>query len=105
MPVSDTGSYPVIDTRYANSRVAIMDGQTIVIGGLISDEKTDVIQKVPLLGSIPLIGFLFQNTTKEDKKTNLLLFITPHVLSSHSEVAAGPAENVPAAVSLTAGSK
>ena len=96
---------PTTAKRAEQTVVSIQDGATVVIGGLISDEKTDVIQKVPLLGSIPLIGFLFQNTTKEDKKTNLLLFITPHVLSSHSEVAAGPAENVPAAVSLTAGSK
>jgi len=96
---------PTTSKRAEQTVVSIQDGATVVVGGLISDEKTDVVQQVPLLGSIPLIGFLFQNTTKEDKKTNLLLFITPHVLSSGEAVAATPAGKVPAPATLTAGKK
>jgi general secretion pathway protein D len=82
---------PTTSKRAEKTVVSIKDGATVVIGGLISDQKTEVVQQVPLLGDIPLIGFLFRNTTKKDDKTNLLLFITPHVLSSHEEVAAGKA--------------
>ena len=96
---------PTTSKREEKTVVSIQNGATVVVGGLISDEKTDVVQKVPLLGSIPLIGFLFQNTTKDDQKTNLLLFITPHVLSNHETVAAGPGENVPAPAMITAGAK
>jgi general secretion pathway protein D len=96
---------PTTSKRAEQTVVTIRNGATVVIGGLISDQKSDVVQKVPLLGDIPLIGFLFQNTTHEDIKTNLLLFITPHVLSSREAVAAGPADKDPAPATLTAGSK
>jgi len=59
--------------------VAINDGQTIVIGGLMQDQKTQTINKIPLLGDIPLIGPLFQNNSTDKQKTELLIFMTPHV--------------------------
>ena len=70
---------PVFDNRQAQSRVAIMDGHTIVIGGLMEDKKTKNIDKVPLLGDIPLVGYLFSHTTEKKTKTELLIFLTPHV--------------------------
>ena len=77
--VSDTVSYPVYAKRSASSRVAIHNGQTIVIGGLMQDKKTENIRKVPLLGDIPLLGALFRRTTTDLTKTELLIFLTPHV--------------------------
>lgn len=70
---------PVFDNRQAQSRVAIMDGHTIMIGGLMEDKKTKNVDKVPLLGDIPGLGFLFSHTTKKKTKTELLIFLTPHV--------------------------
>ena len=77
--VSDTGSYPVYDKRNAISRVAILDGQTIVIGGLMQDRKTKTISKVPFLGDLPVVGIFFQRTEDSVNKTELLIFLTPHV--------------------------
>lgn len=70
---------PIIDTRSAQNEVAIADGQTIVIGGMMQDQKTQNVQKVPLLGDIPGLGLLFQRNTDDKKKTELLFFLTPHV--------------------------
>ncbi len=66
-------------TRSADTRVAVRDGQTIVIGGLIEDQITDTVRKVPLLGDIPIAGHLFKRTIQEKSKTELLIFLTPHV--------------------------
>ena len=56
-------------------------GETIVIGGLMEDKKTDTVKSVPLFGDIPLLGWFFRRTTKETTKTELLIFLTPHVAS------------------------
>jgi len=61
--------------------VAIKDGQTIVIGGLMQDQKTVTINKIPLIGDIPIIGSIFSRTQIDKTKTELLLFLTPHVAS------------------------
>jgi len=79
VPISETLSAPVFAKRSAKSRVAVRDGQTIVIGGLMEDKKTDTIKRVPLLGDIPWLGALFRRTVKETSKTELLIFLTPHV--------------------------
>ena len=60
------------------------DGQTFVIGGLIQDRSLTSVQKVPVLGDIPFIGFLFQNRVKSTRKTELLVFITPKVVTDRS---------------------
>ena len=70
---------PVIADRSASSRVAIKDGQTIVIGGLMQDQKTLTVSKIPLIGDIPLIGWAFSRTQIDKTKTELLIFLTPHV--------------------------
>src|SRR5205807_6823373 len=72
-------SVPVIASRQATSMVAIKDGQTIVIGGLMQDQKTLTINKIPLIGDIPIIGSIFSRTIVDKTKTELLLFLTPHV--------------------------
>jgi general secretion pathway protein D len=70
---------PVFNERSAFSRVAIRDGETIVIGGLMEDRLTQTVQKVPLLGDIPVIRHLFRRTISNKSKTELLIFLTPHV--------------------------
>ncbi len=79
VPISETANAPVFAKRSAHSRVAIRDGQTIVIGGLMEDRITKGVDKVPLLGDIPILGLLFRRTTEDKTKTELLIFLTPHV--------------------------
>ncbi len=81
VPISETVSAPVFTKRSATSRVAIRDAQTIVIGGLVEDSKTSTIRQVPILGSIPILGALFRRSIDDKKKTELLIFLTPHVAS------------------------
>lgn len=77
--ISEKLDLPVFTTRSSETKVAVRDGQTIVIGGLIQDEIRDTIKKVPLLGDVPVLGHLFKRTQKEKAKTELLIFLTPHV--------------------------
>lgn len=77
--ISEKLNLPVFATRSSETKVAVRDGQTIVIGGLIQDEIRDTIRKVPLLGDIPIAGNLFKRSIKSKAKTELLIFLTPHV--------------------------
>jgi len=63
----------------AETQVAVENGHTIVIGGLIQDEVKDNVVKIPLLGDIPLVGALFRRTIQETAKIELLIFLTPIV--------------------------
>jgi len=71
---------PVIDKRSADTVVVTPSDQTVVIGGLISNQNVDGEYKVPLLGDIPLLGYAFKHRTKTQTKTELLIFLTPHVV-------------------------
>jgi general secretion pathway protein D len=79
LAAAQTVTAPVFARRVAQSRVAIRDGHTIVIGGLMEDRNTDTVRKVPILGDIPWLGALFRQTVKDKTKTELLIFLTPHV--------------------------
>ncbi len=79
VPISSNVNAPVFDIRAAQSRVGVEDGKTIVIGGLMQDQRTQTVQKIPLLGDIPYLGMLFKRTTNTKVKTELLIFLTPHV--------------------------
>jgi general secretion pathway protein D len=84
--ISEKLDLPVFTTRSSQTKVAVRDGQTIVIGGLIQDELRDTIKKVPLLGDVPLLGNLFKRTQKDKAKTELLIFLTPHVAANAGEL-------------------
>jgi type IV pilus assembly protein PilQ len=71
---------PVIDRRELNSNVLIKSGDTLAIGGLLQDEQTKGATKVPVLGDIPLLGYLFQEKLNNRVKRNLLIFVTPTVI-------------------------
>jgi general secretion pathway protein D len=77
--ISEGFEAPVFTTRSSETQVEVRDGQTIVIGGLVEDQLSENVQKVPLLGDIPLAGLLFRRTVKEKTKTELLIFLTPYV--------------------------
>jgi type II secretion system protein D len=70
---------PVFQRRAANSRINVLNNQTIVIGGLMQDQNTTTINKLPILGDIPILGLLFQRAQVDKTKTELLIFLTPHV--------------------------
>jgi len=77
--------------RSINTTVIARDKDTIAMGGLMRDKETNTINKVPLLGDIPVLGWLFKNTKKEVEKVNLLFFMTPKILASYEKA---NAENV-----------
>jgi type IV pilus assembly protein PilQ len=75
-----SGQAPAIDTRRLTTQVLIKSGETVVLGGVFQQESTATAAKVPLLGDIPLIGFLFRSDTRSTVKRELLIFVTPKVL-------------------------
>jgi general secretion pathway protein D len=85
---------PVIAKRSAYSRVGIRNGNTIVIGGLMEDRKTVTVSKVPILGDIPLIGQAFRRDQRTKNKTELLIFLTPHVAKSSEQLPAMSQEEI-----------
>jgi type IV pilus assembly protein PilQ len=80
------GSVPSIDTREIITQVLVNDGQTVVLGGILDTTKTKQANKVPFLADIPILGYLFKSTTDIDKKTELLIFITPKILREGSNL-------------------
>jgi type IV pilus assembly protein PilQ len=73
---------PIIDTRSLESNVLIKSGDTLAVGGLLQDEVSKGRNKVPLMGDIPIIGYLFQERLNARTKRNLLVFVTPTILDS-----------------------
>ena len=77
---------PSTSERTAKTIVIAKDQQTILIGGLMSDKVINTVTKVPLLGDIPILGFFFRNSTKKIVKTNLIIALTPYVISDMSDL-------------------
>ena len=75
----------MIGKREASTNVTILDNQTLILGGLIRDSFRDERRKIPLLGDIPVIGFLFSHVEKINEKTELLIFLTPRVIANSEE--------------------
>jgi len=84
--ISETVDAAVFAKRSSENRVIARSGQTVVIGGLMEDRKTDNVSKVPLLGDIPVLGALFRHVEKDNSKTELLIFITPTVALDDKEL-------------------
>jgi len=83
---------PVINRRSADTVVVTPDAKTVVIGGLMQDNKTERVTKIPVLGDIPGVGFLFRRKIKESQKTELLIFLTPHIVRHPTDLLAMTAE-------------
>ena len=77
---------PSVYNREINSRVTVKNKRTVVLGGLIRDDVVKIEQKVPFLGDIPLLGLLFRKTTEQRVRTNLLVFITPYIITADQEI-------------------
>lgn len=81
-------SVPVIAKRAADTVVVTPNGQPVIIGGLMQNNKTGTDNKIPLLGDIPLIGNLFKRQIKSNSKTELLIFMTPHIVETPGQLLA-----------------
>jgi len=75
-----------IDTKHIQTQVLVENGGTVVIGGIFEMEETNQVNKVPLLGDVPVVGNLFKNTTRESTKRETLIFITPKVITDRGPV-------------------
>ncbi len=88
--------YPQIRTREAETTIRVKDGQPVLIGGLLQEQETEIVNKVPILGELPLIGGLFTNKTTKTEQTEMNIFLIPRIvdgsegLISSSLLAADP---------------
>ena len=87
IPVAPDVESPIIRKRSMTTRVAVENGQTVVIGGLVMDSSTSTNRKVPILGDIPLLGMLFRRKVVSKSNTELLVFLTPQVVTSPEDLA------------------
>ncbi len=81
-----TASGPSIDTKSVKTQVLVDNGGTVVIGGIYTRTEADQLTKVPFFGDLPLFGNLFKQSTRSDAKTELLIFLTPRVVSDRLNV-------------------
>jgi general secretion pathway protein D len=87
VPISTGIASPVIDSRSADTVVVVPDGMTVTIGGLMQKSTQKAESKIPLLGDIPLLGTLFKRSVNSDAKSELLIFLTPYVVKSPTQLA------------------
>ena len=80
VPQQGGGSVPSIDTRSVTTQISVNNGDTAVIGGIFEDEAKDEVSKVPVLGDIPVFGYLFKRTSRTSEKKELLIFLTPRII-------------------------
>jgi general secretion pathway protein D len=86
--IKDAGLTPTTFKRTASTTVILNDKSTVVIGGIIGHDATDTNTKIPILGDIPLLGWLFKTHTSFSTKTNMFIFITPRIVSNPANIAA-----------------
>jgi type IV pilus assembly protein PilQ len=77
----DTRAGFAINTQHVKTNVMVENGGTVVLGGIYQQSETNNVTKVPLLGDLPLVGYLFKSTARENTKTELLIFITPKIVA------------------------
>ena len=81
--VADMGAYR-FNTRSAETTVTVRDGEPMIIGGLIGAEEEKSVSKIPFLGDLPILGALFRNHRKSKSESELIIFLTAHVLGGNS---------------------
>ncbi|HSI58902.1 MAG TPA: type IV pilus secretin PilQ [Ideonella sp.] len=79
-----TTAGPAINTKHVKTQVLVENGGTVVIGGIFTQTERDEVNKVPLLGDVPYLGNLFKDTTRYSSRTELLVFITPKIVTDRS---------------------
>ena len=78
---------PNVNKRQSSQTVTLKDGQTAVISGLMKDREEEIFSKIPLLGDIPILGWLFRNSQLTKETTSLMIFITPHIVYGANDLA------------------
>jgi general secretion pathway protein D len=91
LTISEVG--PITNKRSAKTSVLVKSGDTVVLGGMMQDTVTNNESKVPILGDIPLLGYLFRFSSVKHEKTNLLIFMTPHIIKTPEEMLDVTTEN------------
>jgi len=81
-PGQQTLSGPAIDTKNVQTQVLVENGGTVVLGGIFEQQERKTVTKVPFLGDLPLVGYLFKNTSTVSDRSELLIFITPRIVTS-----------------------
>jgi type IV pilus assembly protein PilQ len=79
-------SIPAIDTKRIKTQVRVNNGETLVLGGIFDGDESTSVDKVPLLGDIPVLGNLFKTTNKQNSKTELIIFLTPRILDERLSI-------------------
>jgi general secretion pathway protein D len=87
VPISGGALAPVINSRVADTVVVVPNGQTVIIGGMMQNSKAQTESKIPYLSAIPLLGNLFKHTSKDNGKTELMIFLTPHIVAEPQQLA------------------
>ncbi|MEM7400714.1 MAG: type IV pilus secretin PilQ [Pseudomonadota bacterium] len=87
VPSGFGGFIPSIDTNEVETDVLVDNGQTIVLGGVYQQDKSNSISRVPFFGDLPFVGVLFRNTASENNKSELLVFITPKIINEQLKLA------------------
>jgi len=77
---TQTTAGPAIDTKQVNTQVLVENGGTVGIGGIFTQTEQRTVNKIPLLGDIPIVGFLFKNELNQNDRNELLIFITPRIM-------------------------
>jgi type IV pilus assembly protein PilQ len=86
VPSATGGFVPSIDTRTVETQVLVNDGETVVLGGIYETESRETYNKVPVLGDIPGLGYLFRSRTSVDNDAELLIFVTPRILDEGARI-------------------
>lgn len=86
VPISSTVNAPVINKTSAETVVVTPDATTVVIGGMMQKQQTSSVDKVPILGDIPILGLAFRHTVKANEKTELLIFLTPYIVEGTAKL-------------------
>ncbi len=91
LTTSNNNTIPIVETSEAETTVMVKDGVSIVIGGLIKEETIKSTKKVPLLGDIPVLGFAFRSHSDSAAKTEIVIFLTPQIVTGDVDENPGPA--------------
>lgn len=75
---------PIVTTSEAETTIMVKDGVTVIIGGLKKDQRVKTVKKIPVLGDIPLLGYLFRSTSDNLTKTELVILLTPHIMTGET---------------------
>jgi general secretion pathway protein D len=87
-PIEGQGTWPIISSREMTASIAVQNGETIILGGLVENTDQNTQTKIPILGDIPFLGILFRHETSDKPRKEIIVFITPYVLDTPEEIRA-----------------